>query len=273
MLIAQLTDTHLKPGGRPAYGRVDTAGLLTAAVDYVNAFVPEVDAVILSGDLTDTGSAAEYAVLRPLLDRIRAPWYAVPGNHDRADEMRTAFGDVVPYVDAADFAACLIDHLPVRLIGLDSSVAGVPWGMVGGAQLAWLDRVLTAGAGRPTLVFVHHPPFETGIGHMDVQNLKDGTELIAVLRRHPQVLHLACGHVHRAIDTVLDGVAVSIAPNAAHAVTLDLTLGGPSTFTMEPPAIRLFHFTPPRLLVSHLAYPGRFDGPHPFFDATGGLID
>ena len=109
MLIAQLTDTHLKPGGRPAYGRVDTAGLLTAAVDYVNAFVPEVDAVILSGDLTDTGSAAEYAVLRPLLDRIRAPWYAVPGNHDRADEMRTAFGDVVPYVDIV-IAGLFVTH-------------------------------------------------------------------------------------------------------------------------------------------------------------------
>jgi 3',5'-cyclic AMP phosphodiesterase CpdA len=273
MLIAQLTDTHLKPGGRPAYGRVDTAGLLVAAIDHVNALTPAVDAVILSGDLTDTGTAAEYAVLRPLLNRLRMPWYAVPGNHDRADALKAAFGDVVPFAPAVDFAACVVEDFPLRLIGLDSSVDGVPWGMIGTAQLAWLDATLAARPDAPTLVFVHHPPFETGIGHMDVQNLSDGEALIAVLRRHPQLRHLACGHVHRAIDTMIDGVPVSIAPNAAHAVTLDLSPAAPSTFTMEPPAIRLFHLNPAGRLISHLTYPGRFDGPHPFFDKAGGLID
>lgn len=271
MLIAQLTDCHIKPGGRLAYRRVDTVAHLAAAVAHVNAFRPAIDAVVVTGDLVDFGTAAEYAVLRPLLDRLVPPFHVIPGNHDGREAMRAAFADHAYLADPA-WLHWTVDTPAIRLVGLDSLVTGAPHGELGPERLAWLEAALAA-SDRPTMVFVHHPPFETGIRHMDVQNLRDGDALIGLLARHPAVRHVACGHVHRAIETMRAGIPLSIAPNAAHAVTLDLDPDGPSTFTLEPPAIRLFRIGDDGSVTAHLSYLGALDGPHPFFHPDGRLID
>ena len=107
---------------------------------------------------------------------------------------------------------------------------------------------------------------------MDVQNLSNADEFVALLSRHGQVRHVACGHIHRSIETVIGGIAVSIGPNAAHSVSLDVAENAPPSFTMEPPMMRLFHWIDGQV-VSHLSFVGRFDGPHPFFNEDGSLID
>jgi len=56
-------------------------------------------------------------------------------------------------------------------------------------------------------------------------------------------------------------------------VTLDLDPDAASTFTMEPPAFRVLAWTPVTGVVTHLAAAGRFDGPYPFHEADGALID
>lgn len=272
MIVAQLTDSHLKAGNRIAYGRVDTAAFLARAVARINAFTPAVDAVIFSGDLTDTGGPGEFAALRAILDELRAPVFAVPGNHDRRDTLREAFADTGFHADGTPFCAGVAEDFPLRLIGLDSSVPGKPHGELGRAQRDWLAETLEARPDAPTLVFVHHPPFLTGIRHMDVQNLADGEALIDLLARHAQVLHLACGHLHRAIAAEVGGVSVSIGPSPAHSVALDLDPDGPPGFSMEPPMLRLFRFAGGRL-VSHLLFVDVPEGPFPFFDAAGKLID
>lgn len=272
MIVAQLTDSHLKADNRLAYGRVDTADFLRRAVARINAFAPAVDAVIFSGDLTDTGGVGEFAAIRAILADLDAPVFAVPGNHDRRDTLRAAFADTDFHAPGMPFCAGVAEGFPLRLIGLDSSVPGHPHGELGAAQLDWLAETLEARPDTPTLVFVHHPPFLTGIRHMDVQNLKDGGALIELLARHYQVLHLACGHVHRAIETQVGGVAVSIGPSPAHSVALDLDPDGAPGFSLEPPMLRLFRFTG-GTLVSHLLFVAEPAGPFPFFDATGRLID
>lgn len=260
MLLAQLTDTHLTAPGRLASGRVDTAAHLRRAVARLNTL--RLDAVILSGDLADRGEAAEYAALAEILAELRAPVFAVPGNHDARAPLRAAFS--AGFLDpAVPFCAGVAEDFPLRLIGLDSSVPGAPHGELGAAQLAWLAARLAERPDAPTLVFVHHPPFATGIAHMDAMNLKDGDALLDLLARHPQVLHLACGHVHRAIGTVARGVAVSVAPSPAHAIVLDLAAAREPGFTLEPPMLRLFRLAG-GALVSHLAFIAPAPGPFPF---------
>ena len=271
MIIAQLTDPHVKAGRALAYGRVDTAAALERAVDHVNGLVPRADIALVTGDLTDTGSPAEFGEVRPILDRLDCPYFVIPGNHDRTDTMRAAFADL-GYLPADGFLHYAVEDYPLRLIGLDSTVPGAPHGTLCADRLAWLDRTLSGAPDRPTLLFMHHPPFVTGIGHMDVQNMQASEALFEVLAGHPQVRHVACGHVHRAIDTTIGGIGVSIAPNGAHSVSLDLGADAPSSFTVEPPALRLFRFAN-SMLVSHIAHIGRFDGPHPFFAEDGSLID
>ena len=64
ILIAQISDLHIKRPGELAYGRVDTAQALTRCVEALNAFRPRPDLVVISGDLADTPTAEEYDHLK-----------------------------------------------------------------------------------------------------------------------------------------------------------------------------------------------------------------
>ena len=136
------------------------------------------------------------------------------------------------------------------------------------------DTVLVAEApDRPTAIFMHHPPFLTGITHMDVQNCDAGDALGALIESHPQVMRVMCGHVHRPIQLQWHGVTASIAPSPSHNVALDLREDGPPCFFIEPAACQLHQWREDTGLISHLSFIGEFAGPYPFFDEHGNLID
>lgn len=273
MLLAQITDPHIKADRKLAYGRVDTATHLETVVRHINDFSPKIDAVIVTGDLTDKGGPEEFAIVKSILEALSMPWYGVPGNHDQRDNFFQAFAGYSYLSNCDDFVQYSIEDYPIRLIGLDTMVNGEPHGFLCSQRLAWLDACLQEYPHKPTLIFQHHPPFKTGIGHMDVQNLRNSAELFKILEGHPQVRHIACGHVHRPSQTCIGGIAVSIAPNAAHSTTLDLDPNGPSTFTFDPPAVRLFNIGDDNNVVTHLSFIGNFDGPHPYFADDGSLVE
>ena len=184
MLLAQISDLHFLPHGTLAFGRVDVAGCLERAIDHLAALQPRPDAVLITGDLTNDGDAAVWAELTGVLARLDAPVYPLPGNHDDRELMRSAFAhlDLFPAQGPLCFA---VELGPLRLIGLDSLVPGDPAGELGAEQLAWLDARLGEAPQTPTLVALHHPPFRTGIDHMDAMMLTDGAALAAVIGRHP----------------------------------------------------------------------------------------
>lgn len=273
MLLAQITDSHIKAGRKLAYGLVDTAACLEAVVAHLNRFQPTIDAVIFTGDLVDGGQPEEYAVLREILSSLTLPVFVIPGNHDERGNFLTAFADQPYLAGCESFAHYTVEDYPLRLLGLDTTLPGKPYGWLCRERLKWLDETLAREPRRPTLVFQHHPPFETGIAFMDVQNLHNGAEEIAVLAKHPQVRHVACGHVHRAVERTIEGIGFSIAPNAAHAVTLSLDAEAEASFTLEPPAIRIFWVSDDGTLASHLSFVGSFDGPYPFYEPDGSLKD
>jgi 3',5'-cyclic-AMP phosphodiesterase len=165
MLIAQISDMHIKPPGELLYKRVDTAGYLERAVAHVTALDPRPDIVLATGDLVDGGAVAEYELLRRLLAPLAMPVYLIPGNHDRRDTMRQVFADHV-YLPKNGFLQYVFEHGDLRLIALDTLVEGKPWGELCAERLSWLEERLGE-SDRPTLLFMHHPPFDVGITAFD----------------------------------------------------------------------------------------------------------
>lgn len=263
MLIAQITDLHIKPPGVQAFGHVDTARFLAEAVASLNALDPEPDVVIASGDLTDLGDPAEYAHLRQLLRGLKPPLFVVPGNHDERMALRAAFADA-SYLPAEGYLHYTVETWPLRLIGLDSVEAGEPRGRLCAERLAWLSDRLGEQPDRPTLIFMHHPPFATGIEHMDDMRLADGEVLAAVVARYPAVERILCGHVHRSIQARFAGTLASTAPSTAHQVSLDLRPGAAESFMMEPPGYHLHLWRPGTGVVTHTMTIGTYPGPYPF---------
>jgi Icc protein len=274
VLIAQISDLHIKSPGSLAYGRVDTACALERCVAALNAFRPKPDLVVISGDLADTPTAGEYEHLKRLLAPLSLPFVSIPGNHDSRELMRAAF----PRADYGFASGPLNQRVAVGgldLVLLDSSVAGKPHGELDAATLQWLDVTLAASPERPALLFLHHPPFATGIWHMDRQNLLNPGDLASIVRRHSRLQLIACGHVHRATLTMFAGIPSTICPAPNHAVDLDLGELREPSFKVEPPAFHLHCWFPGEgfgSVVTHHVPIGDFDGPHPFFGPHGKLL-
>ena len=273
-LLVQLSDTHIRVPGQLAYRRVDTSALLAQAVASVLALPQASVAVVVTGDLTDFGRAAEYAQLRALLAPLTCPVYLLPGNHDDRTELRQAFPEHSWLTQSGDaFLQYAVDLGGLRLVAIDTSVTKAPHGELSEAHLVWLDAVLGEDRTTPTIVAMHHPPFATFIGHMDEIGLQQGgRELAAVIERHPQVERIVCGHLHRSIQARFAGTIVMTAPSTAHAVALDLASDAASEFTMQPPGFLVHAWSETGRVVSHLAFSGTFDGPYRFHDDSG-LID
>ncbi|OQX15201.1 MAG: phosphodiesterase [Desulfobulbaceae bacterium A2] len=271
MLFAQLSDTHIKAQRRLACRRVDSSTMLEACIRTLNRLKPAPDLVVITGDLTEFGAAEEYAALRDILAALKAPLLVVPGNHDEREAMRAAFADAA-YLPATGFLHFVIDEYPLRLIGLDTLQPNQAGGRLCSVRLAWLEKTLARRAEAPTVIAMHHPPFNCGIEHMDKIALADSFAFADIISRHPQIELVLCGHLHRTVRASVGGLPVLACPSPAHQVELDLNHGAPSLFRMEPPGFML-HRWHDGTLVSHLAVIGDFAGPFPFFDDHGSLID
>ena len=80
--ILQITDTHIVAEGKLVSGQLETAAPLTRLVDQIASIrhqIGPIDAVIVSGDLSDDGSEASYARFKRLLAPLDLPTYVIPG--------------------------------------------------------------------------------------------------------------------------------------------------------------------------------------------------
>ena len=258
MLIAQITDLHVMLEGRLVYGEVDTTACLACAIDRLNTLDPIPDLALLTGDLVDAGAPQEYARLRAQLARLQIPYRLIPGNHDARDTLRAAFPDH-PYL-RTDPAFChfVDESWPLRLVGLDSLQPGRVEGVMCADRLAWLDRALAAQPDEPTLIFVHHPPFATGVAHMDALPMRGADAFAAVVARHRQVERVVCGHVHRSMSARWGGTLCTTCPSTAHQFALDLGAKMPARWTSEPPGFQLHRWHAESGLVTHTGLLGDF---------------
>jgi Icc protein len=177
--------------------------------------------------------------------------WLLPGNHDDRAALREAFPGR-PEIGGPGPVQFVIEG-PVRVVALDSSRAGEAGGRLDADQLGWLDATLHEAPATPTVVALHHPPFATGIAHMDAMALDagDADALGAIIDRHPHVERVQCGHLHRSILRRWHGTIAATAPSVAHAVALDLRDDAVAAWNLEPPAILLHWWTPSTGLVTH----------------------
>ncbi|MCK0196706.1 phosphodiesterase [Ancylobacter sp. 6x-1] len=265
MLIAQLSDPHLRPAGRLYQRLVDSNALFAQAVAQLRTLVPAPDLVLLTGDVVEEGTAEDYAFARTLLAQLPAPLLVLPGNHDARAAFRAAFADHahLPAQGSLHFA---VDHGPLRIVGLDVTVPGEHHGVVDEAAAGWLEATLAAAPERPTLLMMHQPPIRSGISCIDAYRCFGEVRLAAVIARHPQVERVLCGHVHRAMQARFGGTLLMTAPSTCTAIGLRLDTGEEEGVSfLEPPAFLLHRWSAEEGLVTHHVPIGRFPGPLPFF--------
>ncbi len=214
MIVAQLSDTHILSHDTDRPAAELRADCLARCVADINRLAP--DAVVLTGDTVQHGRPDEYARLRDLLAPLAAPLHVIPGNRDDADGMRAAFPDHAYLPQGNGFLHYVIEDFEVRLVGIDSTLASERKGRFCGERQEWLDGVLAAQPDRPTLLFIHHPPFDVGDHYVGgYRRAGEAAALESIVRRHAQVAGLLCGHVHWPVSRNWAGTEARIMPSVA----------------------------------------------------------
>lgn len=202
------------------------------------AVAADPDLVIINGDLTDTGTAADVADARALIDAElegRVPWYYVPGNHETYGP-----GDLRHWTAEFGDNTGTFDHRGVRFILLDTSLGTLRASEF--AQIAWLRSLLDDAATDPAVDHVvvvgHHPTRDPN--PQDASRLSDDQE-VALLERWftrfrersgGKGLAYVAGHAHVTRFERVDGVPYAVLPPAGGKIYGPQDDGGFSGWTL-----------------------------------------
>jgi len=232
IVLAHLSDTHVD-------GTERNAARTRAVMDYLDALPTDLDAVLVTGDVTDRGQAAEYRQSREVL-ASRHTVLACPGNHDD----RAAFREVLLGEPAAGGPVNRVHRTDSAVYLLaDTSVPGHDHGRLDDETVSWLEDVL-AGTSRdtPVLLAFHHPPAELHSPFIDAIRQVDEDRLAAVVSRHPNVAATFCGHAHTAAATSFAGRPLRVAPGVASTLRLPWERGSEDdVLDLRPPPGLAFH--------------------------------
>jgi 3',5'-cyclic AMP phosphodiesterase CpdA len=206
-ILAQISDTHV---------RVDDGGAsvrrLTKALGQARGY--RADLILITGDLVNDERSDEYAAFAEAIIDPPAPLYVLPGNHDDRGHIREALPGH-KYFPASGPLSYAIEEFPIRIVCVDQIVPGETHGSFTEDQASWLDRTLAQRPEKPTLVALHHPPFPTHDVLFDSIGLRNAELFASVVRRHPQVARILCGHHHRVAVGQVAHAPVIIAPSTS----------------------------------------------------------
>lgn len=256
MLIAHTSDFHVfsdKP--ETSLVRPDAADAARKVINDIASFVPRIDAVMITGDLADGGSAEDYALVKDILSPIEVPIFAVPGNHDARKGFREAFDDTLPFAPGLnlDYEAICSD---LRIIALDTLIEGQIYGGLDDDQIDWLAERLAEPTDLLTLILMHHPAFPSTITALDDMTLKGGrSRFEKLIAGFTDPLKILSGHIHRPYQTLWNGVwcAVSGGPSFQHALSMDRDAPEPSD-TKEPFAYFIHRIEEAAAMTVHTRY-------------------
>jgi Icc-related predicted phosphoesterase len=106
---------------------------------------------------------------------------------------------------------------------------------------------------RPTVIFMHHPPFQTGIRAMDALGFIGVERFGDIVERLRQIERIVAGHIHRSMQVQWKGTIASVAPSTAYQLVLAQRSQKPLGFSLEPPGFALHVWTGEAMLTHTVA--------------------
>ncbi|MET9254955.1 phosphodiesterase [Streptomyces sp. NPDC003717] len=235
LVLAHISDLHLDGTGRTARraGRVR---------DRLWALPGRVDALLVTGDIADHGTEAEYEEAARLLglDTGAAPFPVLtcPGNHDRRAPYRKALLGRAP-ADGPVNDVHVFDDGAVLMC--DSSIPGSDEGELDEETYGWIESSLDElGADRPVVLAFHHPPVVLHHPALDAIRLRRPERLAALLERRPEIAGVITGHAHSAAASVFAGRPLVVGPGVFSELRLPWE-GGEEIADRDAPVGLAFH--------------------------------
>lgn len=206
LLCVQLTDPHLFADPQEKLLGVPTAQSLQQVIQLINEEQPDIDLLMVTGDISQDGSLASYQFFQEQIKTIKAPSLWTPGNHD----------DFSVIKDLPDFQKHLITQQDIgehwRVITLNSQVIGENHGKISKEQLEALLASLQS-TKRFHLIGTHHPAFATNARWLNDIRLQESWELLDCVEYFLNANVVLCGHVHQVVELYYRGTYLFSTPS------------------------------------------------------------
>ncbi|MFD0312443.1 phosphodiesterase [Streptomyces sp. NPDC127119] len=244
LVLAHISDLHLD-GSRRATERAERVR------DLLWKLPGRVDALLVTGDIADHGTEAEYGEAARLLGlndpATPFPVLTCPGNHDSRGPYRKALlGEPAAGGSATGGSGAEGPVNSVRVLDgaavlmCDSSVPGSDEGELDDETYAWIEETLDEVDGSvPALLAFHHPPVALHHPLPDAYRLRGPGRLAALLERRSGVAGIITGHAHTPAATVFAGRPLVVGPGVTW--TLRLPWEGEGAADRDAPPGFAFH--------------------------------
>ncbi|MHC0429057.1 metallophosphoesterase [Streptomyces sp. O3] len=213
LVLAQISDLHLD-------GTARGTERAERVMDRLRGLSRPVDALLVTGDIADHGTEAEYEEAARILD-APFPVLHCPGNHDHRPSYRKALlGEPAP--EAPEAPVNSVHQVGgAAILMCDSSIPGEDEGLLDDATYAWIEDTLDRLGGEvPVLLAVHHPPVALHHPLPDKYRLQEPERLAALLGRRPEIAALITGHAHTPAATAFAGRPLVVGPGVTWTLRL-----------------------------------------------------
>lgn len=205
-----ITDTHLLDNSKETFHNINTKKSLESVLDKCHADYTGIDFILVTGDISQTGSQESYTLFQTVLKQLDVAVYCVPGNHDTPRLLQ----QVEPN--------CPVDSVNIFQFGkfslllLNSCVENNHHGKISQDGLLEIENHLNTRQDQINIIAVHHPPVLINSKWLDALSLQNKSEFLQLLNKHSQNTLVLFGHIHQEIDQQIDNLRLLSTPSTCH---------------------------------------------------------
>lgn len=208
--VVQITDTHLFRDPRAALLKLNTQDSFEKVVELMTTKESSIDLILATGDIAQDASKEAYVRFGDAMQPFAAPFYWIPGNHDRRRVMEG--------LDCYQDAFCnLVSLSNWQFILLDSSVVGEVHGHLSDRELVHLEKSLETAQNDPAIdhvmVCLHHNPIPGTASWMEGIGLHNDAAFLSIIDRFEIVRTVVYGHIHQELDFIRNKVRFFCTPS------------------------------------------------------------
>ena len=205
-----ITDCHLMDHRDDLFHQQNTRSNLQRVIQQSISSYPDIDFILITGDISQTGTPASYEVFKSIIGAIDIPIYAVPGNHDDPALLQRVIAT------SPDQSISIIHVKQYSLLLASSWVKDKHYGRISEQSLEQIEQQLKSSDGGFNIIAIHHPPVVVGSQWLDNLGLKNGPELLKLVNASSAKSLIICGHVHQEINRELGQSGLLATPSTCH---------------------------------------------------------
>lgn len=209
--ILHISDIHLTNQGESIWG-VNTMEHFHKLVEEIKS-LPNINAIIISGDLSNDGSRWSYEYADSVFSQLGIPTYVCMGNHDNFVSLNKhiRYCKNIRELQVNNWGILFLNSV---IPDTDNPEKNKARGEVGIEQLRLIKE--SSRKYDNVAVVLHHPVIETG-GWLDRRILENRKEFIEYVEACGNVRLLMYGHIHCYTNFVKHGILYTSAPAVSYA--------------------------------------------------------